>query len=69
MRSIFKQAKPKITAKKFGGDDCYSWAVFINGRPAFTGLSRGEVAYYRKKAEDGFKDASVAALDKVGYYG
>lgn len=51
----------KVTAKKFGGDDAYSWAVFVNGRPAFTGLSRGEVAYYRnlaaKLAEQRLKDA------------
>ena len=61
-------AKPKITARKHGGDDAYSWAVFINGRPAFTGLSRSQVAYYRKQAEAGYKDAAVAALDKLGYY-
>ena len=62
-------AKPKVTAKKFGGDDAYSWAVFIDGRPAFTGLMRSQVPYYRKMAEQRFKDAAVAALDKVGYYG
>lgn len=60
--------KPKITAKKFMGDDAYSWAVFIDGRPAFTGLSRSQVAYYKKVAEQGYKDALVSALDKSGYY-
>lgn len=39
---------PKITARKYMGDDAYSWAVFVDGRPAVTGLSRGQVAYYRK---------------------
>lgn len=29
------------------GDDAYSWAVFVDGRPAVTGLSRGQVAYYK----------------------
>ena len=61
-------AKPKITAKKYGGDDAYSWTVFINGRPAFTGLARSQVAYYKEVAAKGYKDATVAALDKVGYY-
>jgi hypothetical protein len=44
--------KPKITAKKYGGDDSYSWAVFIDGRPFVTGLTRREVDHYKKKAEE-----------------
>lgn len=40
--------KHKITAKKFGGDDCYSWAVFEQGRPVVTGLGRLEVNYYKR---------------------
>lgn len=39
-----------ITAKKYGGDDSYSWAVFIKGQPFVTGLSRGEVDYYKRRA-------------------
>lgn len=44
--------KPKITARKYGGDDAYSWAVFIEGqsRPFVTGLTRSEVAYYKSEA-------------------
>jgi hypothetical protein len=60
--------KPKITAKKFGGDDAYSWAVFIDGRPAFTGLTRSEVPYYKKIAAEGKRDAVVAHAEKLGYY-
>ena len=33
----------RITARKYGGDDAYSWAIFLNGRPVVTGLSRMEV--------------------------
>jgi len=40
-------AKPKIIAKKYQGDDCYSWAVFRDGDPFITGLSRSEAKYYR----------------------
>lgn len=43
-------ATPKITARKYMGDDAYSWAVFIDGRPAYTGLSRREVPHYRELA-------------------
>ena len=60
--------KPKVTAKKYMGDDAYSWAVFIDGRPAFTGLHRSEVAYYKELAKQRVKDAAVARLDAVGYY-
>lgn len=45
-----KCKKYKITARKYGGDDSYSWAVFIKGQPFVTGLSRGEVDYYKRRA-------------------
>ena len=44
-----KCRKLGITAKKYGGDDCYSWAVFHKGRPMMTGLGRGEVDYYKRQ--------------------
>ena len=40
---------PKITAKKYEGDDSASWAVFLNGRPVMTGLTKSEVPYYKKQ--------------------
>ena len=42
----------KITARKYMGDDAYSWAVFVDGRPAVTGLSKREVPYYKKQMEE-----------------
>lgn len=42
----------KITARKWDGDDAYSWAVFIDGKPMVTGLSRREVPYYKKQAAE-----------------
>jgi hypothetical protein len=54
--------EPKITARKFEGDDRYSWAVFIDGKPAFTGLARSQVPYYKEKAKEGLMDAAVKAL-------
>lgn len=44
--------KTKITAKKWNGDDTYSWAVFVDGRPAFTGLSKAEVPHYKTLAAE-----------------
>jgi len=41
----------KVTAKKWEGDDMYSWAVFRSdrpGQPCYTGLGRTEVPYYKK---------------------
>lgn len=37
----------RITVKKWGGDDKYSWAVLVDGRPAVTGLGKSEVPYYK----------------------
>jgi hypothetical protein len=41
--------KLRITAKKYGGDDAYSWAVFVKGRPRMEGLGKSEVAYYKRQ--------------------
>jgi hypothetical protein len=40
--------KPKVTTRKYMGDDQYSWAVFIDGRPKWTGLSQREARYYKQ---------------------
>ncbi|QZI85693.1 hypothetical protein CPT_Summit_037 [Stenotrophomonas phage Summit] len=45
-----KTKAPKITARKYGGNDEYSWAVFIDGRPFVTGLSKREVPHYKAQA-------------------
>jgi hypothetical protein len=37
----------RITVKKWGGDDKYSWAVLVDGRPAVTGLGKNEVNHYK----------------------
>jgi hypothetical protein len=45
--NVYKQHG--ITARKAGGDDAYSWAVFSNGRMIANGLSKREVPYEMKK--------------------
>lgn len=45
-----KQIAKRVSAKKYQGDDHYSWAVFIDGIPFVTGLSKSEVPYYKNMA-------------------
>lgn len=54
-----KQRKPKITARKHGGDDAYSWAVFVDGRIKFAGLTRSQVPYHKGLAAKGVADTLV----------
>lgn len=42
-----RDARRRITARKYLGDDRDSWAVFQDGRPAFTGLNNSSVSYYK----------------------
>lgn len=40
---------PKITARKFDGDDKHSWAIFRSDKyhPIYTGLGKSEVPHYK----------------------
>lgn len=38
----------RITSKKHGGNDSHSFAVFVDGQPAVTGLTRREIAYHKR---------------------
>jgi len=37
----------RVTIRKYGGDDAYSWAVFVDGRPVMTGLNRRVAQFER----------------------
>jgi hypothetical protein len=37
----------RVRIAKYGGDDKYSWAVFVDGKTAVTGLSRDEAKYHQ----------------------
>ena len=54
--------KPKITSRKYQGNDAYSWAIFVNGVPVVTGLSRNEVPYYKKKISEKY---NIKPMEKV----
>lgn len=45
-----KKIAKRVTARKWMGDDRYSWAVFIDGRVKWDGMSQRE-AMWRKNAE------------------
>lgn len=47
-----KQAKNKVTVKKHNGDDAYSYAVFLEGRVKYAGLTRSEAKYYKAQVEN-----------------
>lgn len=46
--------EPKITSRKYGGDDAYSWAVFVDDKVKYTGLSRASLAHYKKLAYEAY---------------
>lgn len=50
-------AKARITIRKYMGDDAYSWAVFLDGRPVMTGETQSGARYHRDvlRARKGFK--------------
>lgn len=35
----------RVSYRKYMGDDCYSYAVFLDGRPTYTGLSLHSAQY------------------------
>lgn len=47
----------KARIRKYGGDDQYSWAVFLDGRPVMTGETRSGAQYHRDvlRERKGFK--------------
>lgn len=43
IKDAAKHVGLRLEARKYGGDDRYSWAVFSNGLMAINGLSQAEV--------------------------
>lgn len=48
-----REVGPKVTIRKYLGDDLYSWAVFVDGMPKVVGLSRDSASYYAKRFKSG----------------
>lgn len=60
--------KKRVTAKKHMGDDLYSWAVFFDGYPVVTGLSKREVPYYKRQVRQlkGLTETDCSVKSQVG---
>lgn len=37
----------RVVIQKYEGDDRYSWALFVDGRPRYTGMGKSEAEYRR----------------------
>ena len=44
---LLRLAKKTYKIRKYRGDDLYSWALFVHGDPAMTGLSRHSAQFER----------------------
>lgn len=44
-----KDRRRRSRIAKYEGDDLYSWALFIDGRVAYSGMSRSEAKWRRDK--------------------
>ena len=55
------------TARKWNGDDAYSWAIFVKGQkePVVSGLSRAELPYHRKLIEENNRPPGYVETSKV----
>lgn len=49
-RDVYKHAYP--APRQVGGDDGFSWVVYVHGRPRLMGLTRTEAEYYRRGFEE-----------------
>lgn len=49
LTAVEKHRKESSRIAKHEGDDKYSWALFINGRPAYNGMSKSEAEWRRKE--------------------
>lgn len=55
-----KQAK-RVTYRKHGGDDKYSWSVFVDGREKWSGMDRNEAAWRAAAEEKALKEQANGA--------
>ena len=53
----------RVTARKWNGDDAYSWAIFVDGRVRtdLSGLNRSQARYYVKIVRAQIKQIGVAS--------
>lgn len=47
--STESQRKKSVRIMKWGGDDIYSWSMFLNGREVYSGMSKSEASWRRNR--------------------
>ena len=47
-----KVCEARVRIRKHGGDDAYSWALFVDRRPVMTGMDASEARWRRKRKID-----------------
>ena len=58
--------KRRITTRKVGGDDVYSWAVLVDERVVVSGLSRTEAAYHKRKITELYEERDRRGSGSAG---
>lgn len=54
----------KITIRQIGGDDGYQWAVLIDGRVKWDGMSRNEARWRRQQEVEALEKSRRDSLEK-----
>lgn len=59
--------RSKVTTKKWGGDDLYSWAVFVDGRVVrgLTGLNRSQAASFKQDVQRQLDERAATPVPQV----
>lgn len=55
----------KISARKYEGDDKYSWAIFRSDFPHFpvySGLTKPEIPHFKKLVQEKIEEENLAKL-------
>lgn len=45
------KTQTRVVMRKSGGNDSHSWAVFVDGRMKWNGMSRSEASWRKQKEE------------------
>lgn len=57
--------KSRVTMRKYEGDDLYSWAVFVDGRLKWNGMSKSEATWRRDRERREFAERSSAKKGEI----
>jgi len=52
MEAEQKNRVKRVRIRKWEGDDTYSWAMFVDGRVIYSGMSKSEAEWRRRRFID-----------------